>query len=614
MNSFSIVLALQICLIGLLSMAASAQQDGPVTIGGIVYDSVDPGPAFAHKPEAPMTWPKPEPTADEAKAGLMSYVTSDPGYYSPERYPKAHEHVQSLSTFLTPGEDRAVWFAVYTLSDTSGLTVSVDKSDLPAEVDVRHIHFWPQRTQWKSREWYITPELLLPCGKGKRWVPAKRGVLQEEPFDIKTGQTAGFWLTVSAPADAKSGRYTTVVTVKAKGKSALKLPLQVEILPFKLKEPKDRRWMLYADSVRWKTMSDPQILRELRDFRRHGFTSLIEISPGTVDLAPLKTGRKPVFDASSYKKITRLSRKAGVNGPHVISIGKIPERVAEALGIEVDLHSGDWPAEVKKGVEAVARAAMQATENEAEWQYYGVDEPSGDNTYAVQDYECWRKAGAKTYATVLSSEFLSKSTDYVTAPCFVAPMVASQAESTRLRTLCEKANAEFTWYGTGCYVNPFPQERYMYHNRYGAGFYFWKTRAVGAVAWTFCRPHEDVFNDFDGSAQNSFEPKEQAFAYPHLLKESDWSTYQGAIPTIAWEAHREGYNDYLYLYTLTTLIQERQRKGTSSVKVEANDAQDRLTRIIEEIPWANILADVAFDPAKIEESRRAIANLILKLR
>ena len=77
--------------------------------------------------------------------------------------------------------------------------------------------------------------------------------------------------------------------------------MHIEVLPFQLQRPEDRAWLLYADAGRWRTMSDSQVMAELRDFARHGITGLVEGSLGTADLSGLKEGRV-VFDASSYKE------------------------------------------------------------------------------------------------------------------------------------------------------------------------------------------------------------------------------------------------------------------------------------------------------------------------
>jgi hypothetical protein len=101
------------------------------------------------------------------------------------------------------------------------------------------------------------------------------------------------------------------------GKAALQLPLAVEVLPFKLQRPPDRYWLLYGDDQRWMTMSEAQILAEMRDYSRHGMTGLISIGLGTPDLSHLKEG-KVTYDASTYRRWTGLGRDGGLPGPHVI--------------------------------------------------------------------------------------------------------------------------------------------------------------------------------------------------------------------------------------------------------------------------------------------------------
>jgi len=278
------------------------------------------------------------------------------------------------------------------------------------------------------------------------------------------------------------------------------------------------------------------------------------------------------------------------------------------------VQSGPWPEELKAGLIAVARAAIDATADlDADWYFYGTDEPSGDNTYAIQDYQCWRAAGAETYATFYNIGFLDRAAEYLTAPCFVVGLVSPEERARAAREGCERNGAEFWWYGTGSYVNPFPQEGFMFHNRYGAGLLFWKTGAKAQVTWTLCRPHEDVFNDFDGSGANAAEPKEQATVYPWLLEPDDWSTYQGAIPTIAWESLREGADDYAYLHTLAVLIDEAQQRGGRDARRAADRADAALTELVEAVPWANPMGGVAFDTGMLQEARRQAADLILSL-
>lgn len=600
-------------LLLVLAVGAWAQEEGPVTIGGITYERVDPGEPFVEAARPIQDWQAPAPTAAEQAAGVMVFLAPDPGEYRPYRVPKAVERTERLKAFLTPGEDEAVPFGVYALSEQEGLTVMVDLKGAPVTVDVRYEHCWPQRTGWRSRQWYMTPELLLPCGEGKRTVPTRRGLLTEEPFDLAAAQTQGFWLTLSAPDDAKAGRYEATVTLTSSGAQPLVVPLQIEVLPFRLQRPAHRAWLLYGDSGRWTRMTDEQVLAEMRDFRRHGMDGLIEGSLGTPDVSQLREG-KVNYDASRFRKYTELARQAGMNGPYVINSAGA-ELVRKTLGINADLSKGPWPPEVAAGVRAIARAAVEATKDlPYAWYYYGVDEPTGENTFAIQDYQAWHDGGARTYATFYNPSFLEKASAFLTAPCFAVGLVSNEQRAKEAREACERTGAEFWWYGTGCYVNPFPQEGYMWHNRYGAGLLFWKTGARASATWTFCRPHEDVFNDFDGSNANRAEPKEQCTVYPHFLRADDWSTYQGAIPTIAWESLREGVDDYLYLYTLHSLIQQAAASPLAAARAAADDAQATLEALVESVPWANPMGSVGFETQRLQQVRRTVADRIVAVQ
>lgn len=590
-----------------------SQTEAPVTLGGVTYDRVDPGEPFTEATKPVQDWAPPAPTAAETAAGMLAYVAPDPGEYRPYRLPRAQERTDRLQVFLCPGEDEPVTFAVYTLAELKGLTITADLKNAPVTVDVRQEHCWPQRTGWRSRQWYTTPELLLPCADGKKTVPYQRGILKEVPFDLAAGQSQGFWLTLSASAEARPGRYEAVVSVAAADKPALQLPLTIEVLPIKLQRPADRSWLIYADSSRWDRMSEDQALAELRDFRSHGMDGLVEGNLGTPDVSKLREG-KVTYDASRFRKYTELCRRVGMEGPHVINSAG-PNLVKSTLGITADLTKGQWPTEVTAGVQAIAKAAVAATADiPAKWYYYGVDEPTGDNTYAIQDYQAWHDGGARTYATFYVPSFLEKASAYLSAPCFVVGLVSNEKRAQEAREACEKTGAEFWWYGTGSYVNPFPQEGYLWHNRYGAGLLFWKTGARAEVTWTFCRPHEDVFNDFDGSRANSGEPKEQCTAYPHFLKPDDWSSYQGAIPTIAWEALREGVDDYLYLYTLTSLIKQAQASPIAAAQKAAEEAQATLQGLVDSVPWVNPMGPVGFETKRLQQIRRMVADRILGLQ
>ncbi len=604
----------------LLFSAFPAAFAAPVEIGGVLYDSVDEGEPFVEMTAPPAKgWAAPKPSRAESRAGMIAFQTDDPGEYVPDRVPGKGERVKGLEAVVTPGETTAVWVGVHALKDLSGFEAAVDVEDAPVSVELKHLHCWPQRTGWKSRRWTIVPELLLPFSNGNRTVPLKDGVLKEEPFDLKKGATAGLWLTVSARADAAPGRHKGLLSLGGAGGKTLTLSLVLEVLPFRLTRPEGKHWLLYCDAGRWRSMGEEQVMGDLRDFAAHGFNGLVSVPFGDLDLSGMAEGRI-TFDDTPYRTLVARCQAAGMPGPHVCSFSGIPARVRERLGVECDLSKDVWPDVLKKGVTDAARAIVETTKDAgALWYFYGVDEPTGENTFAIQEYQCWHAAGALTYATFFNINFLEKASEFLTAPCFVSGLVSEEARAREAREACAKSGAEFWWYGTGCYSNPYPQESGLFFNRYGAGLFFWKTGAKSQVTWTFSRPHADPFNDFDGTPENDSEPKDQTTVYPHLLRPNDWSTYQGSIPTVAWEALREGYNDYLYLHTLAEAVKSARAGGNPRLQKRADRAEKEMAALVEALPFHNPMSrqpreDRVLRTTTLQKIRRAAAEHIAALQ
>ena len=583
-----------------------------VTIGGVTYDSVDTGSEFTELVDdivhRRQDWVPPSPTVAEVASGFVVYVTADPGHYRPYRVPKdwEQEHVTNLSTFLSPGEDKAAWFGLYALEELQDLAVTVEAPDMPFTVDVRNMWFWPQRTGTHSRQWYMTPELLLPCQNGRTMAPTTGGVLEWRPFHVLARESAGLWLTVTAPPEAPPGSYAATIRVSSADKPDLLLPFTVEILPLILRRPADRHWLVYCDLVdrQGLKLSDAQRPILLRDFARHGITGLIEVPLGEPDASRLKEGRAR-FDASPFITLARQAREAGLPGPHVChygEVGKVAGAVQESLGLANDDLQGEWPTAYRDGVVALARAAVEATQPAGvEWYVYPFDEPSQPSPHVLQTYEAWRAGGAKTYVTWWhGTEFLQQAAPHLSVICFGRD--ALQVFGKPSRGFCRQVDAEFWFYGSGCYDG---QEAQMFSNRYAAGFLMWNSGATAHATWTFCRLFGDPFNDFDGSA------KDWATAYPHLLQPNDWSTFQGVLPTLAWESIREGINDYRYLDTLQSLIEEVRNDPREPMRAAAAQAAERLRELGGQVGGGWLQGT---SPQRMNEVRRHVADQIVALQ
>ena len=307
-----------------------------------------------------------------------------------------------------------------------------------------------------------------------------------------------------------------------------------------------------------------------------------------------------------------------MHGPHVIGCAGRGGGARRLGAPGANLSKGEWPPEVKAGVAAVAKAAVEATKDlPAQWYYYGVDEPTGDNTYAIQDYQAWHDGGAPTYATFYVPSFLEKASPISTAPCFVVGPRQQRAQTRRRPARPARRPARSSG-GTGParYVNPFPQEGFMFHNRYGAGLLFWKTGAQGA------RPPGPSAARMRTSSTTSTaaaptppSPRSRCTAYPHLLKPDDWSTYQGAIPTIAWESLREGVDDYLLPVHADTAHQAGAGEQVGGDRATPPPtAQTDLEALVNSVPWANPMGGVAFETKRLQQVRRLVADRIVALQ
>ncbi|MBC7287660.1 MAG: carbohydrate-binding family 9-like protein, partial [Armatimonadetes bacterium] len=471
------------------------------------------------------------------------------------------------------------------------------------------VHFWPQRTSWKTREYYITPELLLPyeAEAGRAWFPEQR-VLVQKPYDLKAGTTGAIWVRIRVEPSATAGDYDFRLRIKASGREALSVPLRLTVLPFRLRKPDEHRWLLYGDVWRWRAMSDEQRWIDARDIAAHGIDGIVEMPLGTADLAGLKDGTVK-WDVSQTRRYLELFQQAGLRGPWVMS-GGVADAVRKALGIEADLHKAAWPEEVCRGVQTAARLVSEIYRSlGVEWYFYGWDEPHAENIYAIEDYKNWHLGGARVYVTMYEPSFWEAIAEYLDAPCFSVGMIGSEQGCEQIRAACERHGKQFWWYGSGCYTG---QEGRMFANRYLAGYLFWKTGARCQVSWTFCRVHEDPFNDFDGVQANSAEPKEQCTVYPWWEK-PDWSTYRGPIQTVQWEALREGIDDFCYMWTLLDEA-NRAASAPSRARARAGRQAKRALRDIEALlPWLPDVGRAGFTNAECQAVRQLVADQILAL-
>lgn len=608
-------------LFGLLLLVAEsspAQQavtDG-VRIYDTVYEKVDPGAPFVGAPRTPEDWQPAEPIVSERSAGFIPFTRGEPFDIKPWSKPKPSERVKELRIRMALGETTSLWFAVYALEPLQQVAIALSKPREPLSFDVRYAHFWAQRTDWRGRTYYVTPELLLQMREGQAQFPAKGGTLEWRSLNVPQAECRLFWVNVTVSPRCRPGEYTARITIRAQGKQALSLPLRVYVYPFRLQKPPSKRWLLYSDSWLLSNLSDDKLSVVLRNVAQYGIDGLTELPFGHLDISKLAEGGVG-YDPQPLLRWHRLTKQAGLRGPHTIG-AFVEDQVPGRLGIQVDLNR-EWDERLRNSMRLIAQTVVRTLEpHRIDWLFYGWDEPGPENTRALEQYRAWREGGAQTYVTFYRRGTYDVAGQWMTHPCFSTVLIASQQTALWAYEQCQAHRQRFFWYGSGCYLG---QEGRMFPNRFLAGWLFWKTKAEGQVSWTFVRPHDDPFNDFDGVTTNSVEPKDQCTVYPELAIPNDYTSIRGIIPTIQWEAVREGIHDYLYLATLRNTIAyarkvarspkgDRWRLGLLQV---ADECERTLQKVEESVPWLSEVGRVGYTNAKLQKARTIIGSSLEKL-
>jgi hypothetical protein len=604
---------------GLFLMTQSFADEPPVELHRMLYSGVDAGLTFTEVEHPAEDWQPCAPTDSEQTSGFIPFTRPETYDIRPWSRPRESERVRELTCTLAKGETTGVWFAVHALEPLQRLQLDVRGCPDGIAVIPRYAHYWAQRYDWKSGRYYIIPELLLQMERGRAQLPEAGGVLEWQDLNVPQAENCLFWLQVTAAEFVPDGPVQAEIVIQSEGKPAFRIPFRITVYPFRLQKPPDKRWLMYSDSYLLGQMSDEKLLTVLKQMREYGIDGLVELPIGEFDISEIAQGGVR-YDPQPLLRWHRLLQQAGLRGPHTIGTF-IEEQVAAQLGIQADLNL-KWTQPLREAIQNIARTVVKTLEGHGiDWLFYAWDEPTADNIRAIEQYRNWREGGARTYVTVARDAYLAAA-PWLTHPCFATDVINLPKGAAWARQQCRKRQQQFYWYGSGCYLF---QEGRMLPNRYLAGWLFWKTKADGQVSWTFVRPHQDPFNDFDGSKVNSVEPKDQCTVYPLFTRPNDPASIEGIIPTIQWEALREGIQDYCYLYTLRNTIAYARRtvRGKTSawaqrVRQTASEGEQTLLRVEQIIPWPHTprglgLGEVNCANADLQKARLEVGDAIARV-
>ena len=388
---------------------------------------------------------------------------------------------------------------------------------IPASnIEIRIVELW--RRQLNSRQHMYM----------ERFLEKQTGV------DIARHTTRRFWLTVHIPKQAVAGTYRTSIRITAGRSTIRQLTLEVEVLPLRLQQAAGMGYFMYLPTwgIPPSLRTEAYLKKIFVDMRLHGMT--------TATLYPYGL---PFGNVMDVLRDSRLM-KAGVPA---IWLG------ADAVGPEV------WKSTLDQAKK----------KNWPELALYLQDEPGNqqriDNAkrlFAKLDqfrkrYPEHSRVRATTAIGETGIKALGSQYDiWIAGAGFDEKLVKASQQMDKL-----------LW-SYDCNLAPVDAES----SRFYFGMWCWKTGIKGSALWAYADPGSTSSNAWDAVLKDVVNTElHYSFVRP---------TPEDLVPTIGWEAVREGIDDHRYLTTLSNLIRQAEAKGLST---DAKRAQGLLAKLTDSI-------------------------------
>ena len=548
---------------------------------------VSPAGGFEVLRSSPCSWEKLPRTEEMVALGLVPgswwgppSATRPPWpvptLEQPEVTPPQAPTYGDIRIFAAPGEYEPGSLAIWPAKDLRGVTLEVSALRGDSDYTIPASAVDPRVVKWvyvaqadhtggdvinaKAGGWFYFPRLLVrddklvtsvhfgtKCDIGYNVLKYALHDMHDSPVllpvDLVAKEVKWFWLTVHVPEDAPPGIYEGTVTIRPAEAAALIVPLQVQVLPFRLSKSRWARQMYYGGGHR--TAPPPFTDYDPHDPQAHGG------HPPSIHMNAAHGG--DVFVHYAYKTDEQIKadlRDMAAHGVDNVGWYCPPER---AVRLMQDTGFGDgrtWfnVAGIRSTEEGWAAAIRYLRAAGYDQIYIMVkDEPKMADLDSVrQTCERLQKLGAKPWTAlsviVPASEHML---DLIDMPNLFTGAY-SEEESRR-----EVAR----WHEAG--------KRVMEY-----GHFPWAVRSDGRF-----RLHYGL-NLWRRGVDGIFD-----FAYQWNMGPNSWDLlevrYLGwtlpvrkgePVPFLGWEWHREGDDDLRYLSTLLDRLEARKRaKGDDAI-------------------------------------------------
>ena len=558
----------------------------------------------------PASGPAPACTPAERARGFRVWSRAPFAPVYPHTAPRSDELDPTLRVFAPAGERTVTNVIVTPLADLVGARLTVSAlGPIPASaVEVRRVRYGRARPNYTTLHRYrIVPDILerVPgaggaagetatgpsvagrpaAGRAAVAAPGTRDAATPFRADDATGffpeaataidaavaapglalpaeENTRFWLTLHVPAGTPAGHYAGHVTFATAAGATATVPLQVRVLPLQLEDDPSKSFAIYYRHPYDQAARAPDAVS--RDyFRRKAELEHADLVAHGTRAVVLSCWSRPAdaqgnfsFDWELLAAKFDLWRRHGFVGPAVMGIpteGVYEKHVHARYGSHlrgVQVPPPAFAAEITALVRTIE--AERQRRGWPEFLYYPVDEPSTDPTavrFMATVLAAVQAAGVRTYVTAdPTHDAFAPLRPHVDVWC-TQPFAPTREE------VLADGRAEY-W----CYPNHINGENDHTPTagaRMTYGFGFWRAGFRALIPWIYQSSTGDPYNYLDGATMDFFN-----------RSEPDGTP----LPVALWEAYREGWTDYRYLYTLERRLDAARRDPRPSVRAAAEQA------------------------------------------
>lgn len=507
-------------------------------------------------------WAAPAANGDEQRAGFIAFQRPYTTEVLYRAVPRRDEVVSELEVTACRGEFEPSTVALYPLRDVEALSVTVsdlngpDGAAITADQVVTRVVQW--QSKWEDPSAFEAFEHLLP---------------RFDTLPLVQHRTRRLWLTVQVPENAVPGIYRGGVTLRADGVDT-HLPLVLTVLPFELLRPEGMGYFMYFPGVKHPSISNYDYLKMIaRDMRDHGMS--------TFTIYHWVEQKHPDTGAFFVDVDEHVSETLGVTYSELLTI------LGEAgLGVEaplLDVYSMHYQPDQIVALDTICR--------ERGWPevlFYIEDEIEYPDRIAKarKTLEAIRKISPDIRTTTALGSVGAAALGHmydVWIGCSTPKMVS--------RCLA-KNKAPWTYSCRAVYEVDGAFQRAFY------GRAAWKLGLRGVGLWSYAED-KAVFDRLGRMQTYADAPvfmPEYTKKYGHVHLEPD-----EVVPSVTWEAVREGIDDYRYFWTLKKMAEALHADADPARRRRAEAAVRLLDEIAQRTP-------IISDDKKFGRHREALGD------